>query len=195
MATAFILGNGISRQAVNLHKLKDRGPIYGCNALHREFVPNALVATDKPISVAIQESGYALEHKFYTRKPLPNLGGNVVPEPYYGFSSGPIAVGLAAMHGHRRIYLLGFDMGPNKENQFNNIYADTEFYKKTGSPPTFTGNWARQIKQVITDHTDTEFIRVFGETTAIIEEINNLKNLRNMPMVTFLDRINNEKDL
>jgi hypothetical protein len=34
-----------------------------------------------------------------------------------------------------------------------------------------------------------------GDTTASIPELNNIDNLRNMPMAEFLDRINNTKDL
>ena len=59
MTTAFVLGNGVSRQAVDLNRLKSLGKIYGCNALYRDFTPDILVATDKPIATEIQNSGYA----------------------------------------------------------------------------------------------------------------------------------------
>ncbi len=59
MTTAFVLGNGRSRQAVDLLTLKQHGPIYACNAIYREFTPDVLVATDMPIATVIQESGYA----------------------------------------------------------------------------------------------------------------------------------------
>jgi hypothetical protein len=126
MTTAFVLGNGISRQGISLLQLQSLGKIYGCNGLHREFTPEVLVATDRPIATAIQESGYAKTNRFYTRKPLPDLGAKQVPGEYYGFSSGPIAVSLAARDGHDRVFLLGFDLGPTKENRFNNLYAGTQ---------------------------------------------------------------------
>jgi len=91
MSRAFVLGNGVSRQQVDLENLKHFGPIYGCNALYRDFKPTVLVSTDRPISERIQDSGYALEHKFYTRKPTPGSGALPVPQKYYGYSSGPIA--------------------------------------------------------------------------------------------------------
>ena len=121
MTIAFVLGNGVSRQHLNLAHLKNCGMIYGCNALYRSFTPDVLVATDKPIAEAIQNSGYAKEHCFYTRRPLPGLGAKQLLEQYRGYSSGPNAVGLAAHEQHHRIYLLGFDMGPIN-NLFNNIY-------------------------------------------------------------------------
>ena len=195
MSAAFVLGNGVSRLSVDLNQLKQRGQIYGCNALYREFAPDVLVSTDRGIAQTIQHAGYAQEHTMYTRKPLPGLGARTVPQTYFGFSSGPIAVGLAAIDRHLAIYLIGFDMGPAANNKFNNVYADTEFYRKSSSLPTFTGNWVRQIVTVCKDFPATSFHRVMGDTTASIPELNNIDNLRNMPMSDLLDRINNTKDL
>ena len=56
MSFGFVLGNGVSRLELNLQTLKELGPTYGCNALHREFAPTVLVSTDKPISESIQHS-------------------------------------------------------------------------------------------------------------------------------------------
>jgi len=194
MAIAFVLGNGISRQHLNLAHLKNCGVIYGCNALYREFTPDVLVATDRPIAEAIQHSGYALANKFYTRRPLPESGALKVLPQYHGFSSGPNAVGLAAQD-HHHVYLLGFDMGPTENKGFNNIYADTEFYKTSKQPPTFTGNWIKQLSKISEDHSQVRFFRVCGATTARIPELENIKNLIHLDLASFLDRINNKKDL
>ena len=195
MSAAFVLGNGVSRLSVDLNQLKPHGRIYGCNALYREFVPDVLISTDKAIAHTIQNSGYAEKHLMYTRKPLPGLGARSVPQSYFGFSSGPIAVGQAAIDRHLAVYLIGFDMGPSANNRFNNVYADTEFYRKSSSLPTYTGNWVRQIVTVCRDFPKISFHRVVGETTAAIPEFSNVDNLRHMPMSDFLDRINNTKDL
>ena len=195
MTAAFVLGNGVSRLAVDLHQLKKHGKIYGCNALYRDFDPDVLISTDKAISQTIQNLGYAQEHVMYTRKPLPGLGARSVPQNYHGFSSGPIAVGIAAIDRHMAIYLVGFDMGPNTNNRFNNVYADTEFYRKSTAMPTYTGNWIRQIVTICKDFPNTSFHRVVGNTTSSIPELNNIGNLRHMPMSDLLDRINNTKDL
>ena len=194
MTIAFVLGNGISRQHINLAHLKNCGMIYGCNALYREFTPDVLVATDRPISEAIQHAGYALANKFYTRRPLPELGALKVRSEYHGYSSGPNAVALAAQD-HHHVYLLGFDMGPTQHNGFNNIYVNTEFYKTSNQPPTFTGNWIKQLSQITQDHTQVRFFRVCGSTTARIPELENIKNLIHLDLAIFLDRINNPKDL
>lgn len=190
MTTAFVIGNGVSRLSINLELLKQHGKIYGCNALYREFTPDVLVATDRPIATAIQESGYALKNQFYTRRPLENLGARRVPTPYFGYSSGPIATALAAEHGHTKIYMLGFDMGPIQNNQFNNVYAGTEFYKKPSALPTFTGNWIKQITCVAQDFPTTQFIRVHGTTTAQIAQFNNIVNFQSVDISIFQQQFN-----
>lgn len=192
---AFVLGNGISRQQVSVPRLLELAPVYGCNALYRDHVPTVLVATDQPISRVIQESGYSQQHRFYTRRPLPNLGANEVPKQYFGYSSGPIATALAAMDNHLRIYMLGFDMGPNHHGKFNNVYAGTDNYKPVGSVPTFTGNWIRQVVRIAGDFPHTRFIRVHGETTSTVPEFAKASNIDRLDMPAFLERINKAKDL
>ena len=195
MTVAFVLGNGQSRQVLDLTQLIKLSPVYGCNALYREFVPSVLVSTDAPISKAIQESGYSEKNVHYTRKPMPALGAKRIPQQYYGFSSGPAAVGIAALDRNRKIYLIGFDLGPTRTGHFNNIYADSEFYKKSSAAPTYTGNWVRQLTTIARDFPQTQFVRVRGATTADIAELLNIPNLAHMDMADFEDRINNAKDL
>lgn len=194
MTIAFVLGNGVSRQQVELAKLKNVGKIYGCNALYRDFVPDVLVSTDRPISEKIQSLGYANQNVFYTRRPIEGLGARPVPQKYFGYSSGPIATGLACIDGAETVYLVGFDMGP-VNNKFNNIYADTEFYKKSTAVPTYTGNWARQIAGIIKEYPSKSFVRVIGDTSAEIREFAFIPNYQTLPMLEFLNRINNAKDL
>lgn len=195
MTIAFVLGNGVSRREISLTQLQSLGKIYGCNALYREFVPDVLVATDRPIAKAIQESGYAKLNRFYTRRPLPDLGALTVPHEYYGYSSGPIATSLAARDNHSKIYLLGFDLGPTADQKFNNLYAGTEFYKPTDANPTYTGNWIKQLCRIMRDYSHVTFYRVCGETSARIAELDALPNLFSVDLASFQNRINNQKDL
>ena len=191
MTVAFVLGNGQSRAAVDLRRIKSLGSIYGCNGLYRDWEPDCLVATDRPIAEAIQRSGYSKNHRFYTRRPLPDLGALVVPKKYHGNRSGPIACALAALDQHEKIYLLGYDMGPTPAQRFNNIYAGTEFYKGPEAAPTFTGNWIRQLVAVTRDFPKTQFVRVYGPTTAEVKELRNVENIEHIDTRTFLSRTDN----
>ena len=193
---AFVLGNGESRGPIDVDLLLALGPVYGCNALYRTHTITALVATDRPIAEAIQASGYSLRNRFYTRRPQPHTGAQTVPRAYFGYSSGPIALALAAADcPGARIYLLGFDLGPNQLGRFNNLFADTEHYKQSQAAPTFTGNWIRQLMKVMQDHNDCAFVRVHGETTAHINEFESVKNLEWITISEFQRRINTPKDL
>lgn len=195
MTPAFVLGNGVSRQAIGLEQLRPFGRIYGCNGLYRDFAPDCLVATDRPIAEAIQTSGYSANHRFHTRKPLPNLGAQPVPKQYHGNSSGPIAVALAALDGNKRVYLLGFDMGPTQNKRFNNIYAGTDYYKGVDAAPTYTGNWVKQLATIAKDFPQTTFVRVCGETTADIRELKVFSNFLHITMPDFQSRLVTGQDL
>lgn len=195
MPAAFVLGNGRSRLEVNLTLLREWGPIYGCNALYREFEPDVLVSTDRPIATQIQETGYARRHRMYTRKPIAGSGAHRVPQDYFGFSSGPIAVGLASLDRHPKVYLLGFDLGGLPGDRFNNVYADTEFYKRSSARPTYTGNWVRQIRTIAQQFPDILYLRVKGDTTADIADFDRISNMQTLPMTEFLERINTRKDI
>jgi len=191
---AFVLGNGVSRQEISVDLMISRGAVYGCNALYRTHQPLALVATDTKIAEEIQESGYALTNRFYTRRPLPGSGAQMIDQTYRGFSSGPVALSIAAQDGNQRMYLLGFDMGP-VNHRFNNIYADTPHYKPSVAEPTYTGNWIRQICQICQAFGDRQFIRVHGDTTAPIPEFANIRNLAQMAIADFVLRLNTGEDL
>ena len=193
--TAFVLGNGVSRQDIDINQLMKIDQVYACNAVYRTHTVSALVATDRPIATAIQESGYAKRARFYTRRPMAGTGAEMVPKKYFGVCSGLRAISLAAMDGHDQIYILGFDMGPNDQGRFNNVFASTEFYKTAGSPGTYTGNWIRQITTIMQDFKSTTFIRVYGATTAPIPQIESQPNYQRLQLPDFLARINNPKDL
>lgn len=191
---AFVLGNGVSRREIDVDLLISRGAVYGCNALYRTHRPLVLVATDRVIAEEIQATGYAQENRFYTRRPMPNSGAQIIEKAYHGFSSGPVAVSIAARDGNQRIYLLGFDMGP-VEGRFNNIYADTPHYKPGIAEPTYTGNWTKQIVRVCQDFPDRQFFRVHGATTAEIPEFRAVRNLHTLAVQDFLLRLNTGEEL
>jgi hypothetical protein len=191
MAQAFVLGNGVSRQGVDLHQLQIRGPIYGCNALYRDFEPDVLVATDRAIAEHIQHHGYALTRSFYTRSPIEGMGAQRIPEPWWKFSSGQVAVALAAQAGYGTVWMLGFDLGPDTTNKFNNVYAGSEFYKAVGSVPTYTGNWVQQTLEICRQFAKTQFKRVTGPTTARIAEFEGVPNLATVTLQQFLQQVNN----
>jgi len=141
---AFIIGNGPSRANINLEALRPYGEIWGCNALYRDFIPNYLVAVDKPMQDEIVKaeahlhskcifrqtskgrypySVYPTIHTFQSRKGIPN-------------NSGLFAVYFALKQGSRDIYLIGFDFQNPTNQTVENVYKGTKNYT---SNPRYRG--------------------------------------------------------
>jgi len=166
MSTGFVIGNGLSRQCIDLTKLQ--GTTYGCNALYREFSPDVLVAVDDQISQHIQRIGYANNKKFYTRKVYGGTGALELQTQYKNWASGPNAVQLAVHDRHDKIILIGFDFG-NTTKTFNNMYAGTQFYEQAGSSSVYSSKWENQIRRIFNSHDRIKFTFVTGRTTNIID--------------------------
>ena len=102
-------------------------------------------------------------------------------QPSKGWSSGPTALHKASKDNHKTIYILGFDyMGLNGGKKFNNLFADTNNYKKSKEPATYYGNWLRQTESVIRTNTDTQFLRVTNVGDFCPAQLNSYDNIRNI---------------
>jgi len=180
---AFVLGNGLSRKSIDLHMLKAAGKIYGCNALYREFDPDYLVAVDTKMIIEIHKAGYQRDHEVWTNpnKAYTNYRGFNYFQPSKGWSSGPTALWLASQHDNDTIYILGFDYkGLEDGKRFNNIYADSFNYKKSGDSATYFGNWMRQTVNVLKENTKKRYIRVVDERGFIPKDLENIPNLEHI---------------
>lgn len=187
---AFVIGNGRTRLSASLDELARHGRVYGCNALYRDFAPHVLVSTDPGITGEIESSGYPRDHVFYTRKPNTALGSRLIPH-HFGFSSGPIAVKLAAEAGHHVIFLLGFDLQGSGGLQ-NNVYAGSDNYRSPGDKATYHGNWVRQLSTVLDEHPNQQFIRLIGHDGIVPYEWLQKNNHHTLALGDFLARINNK---
>ena len=62
--------------------------------------------------------------------------------------SGNAAFWTAAVHGHKNIFLIGFDFREYGKNQLNNIYQDTENYGPRHGDDIFEG-WLKQFRDFL----------------------------------------------
>lgn len=196
---AFVLGNGQSRLNINHRKLKDKGTIYGCNALYREFEPDHLIAVDVKMVNEIIASGYHHTHSVWTN---PNRGINATTginyfSPHKGWSSGPTALHFASTQGHKTIYILGFDYQGNN-GLFNNVYADTFNYKKSTDSSTFFGNWLGQTEKTVHEFPSITYYRVIEKGYFVPDKLQGVRNLQHItfeefeqhfPETVYLDQI------
>ena len=185
--TAFVLGNGTSRTSLNHNTLLDKGIVYACNAIYREFEPHHLIAVDVKMINEIVASGYHKTHSVWTN---PNKGISTkhhlnMFNPHKGWSSGPTALWHASSQGHQEIYIFGFDY-QGLQGKFNNVYADTYNYKKSNDVATFHGNWLTQTERTIKDFRNIQYYRVINPGDFIPDQLGiQLKNLKHLTYEEF----------
>ena len=188
-AFAFVIGNGTSRESLDLEKLKSFGKIYACNAVYREFEPDYLVAVDTKMIIEINKYGYQHNHEVWTNpnKAYTRFKNFNYFHPSKGWSSGPTALWLSSQHGYPVTYILGFDYKGIGDNfsKVNNIYADTQNYKNSSEGATFYGNWMRQTTQVIKDNPQKRYIRVIKDSGFIPKDFAKFTNLEHITVEEF----------
>lgn len=186
---SFVLGNGTSRQDINLQTLKQYGMIYGCNAIYREFDPDVLIAVDTKMILEINSVKYQQKVPVWTNpnKAYSNMTGFNYFNPTKGWSSGPTALWKASEDGAEEIYILGFDYkGLGKEHdKVNNVYAGTKNYKKEHERATYFGNWLKQTVTTVQKNSKTRYIRVIAENGYVPKELSKLENLKHITVEDF----------
>lgn len=124
-----IIGNGTSRKStVDLNKLKEYMPIYGCNALYREIKCDKLFAIDDVIINEILQSSYPLE-----RFIVPPYDEQFEPAEWNPYrpreNTGMIAMRYAIKVGYNELHCIGMDFLINEPSlNVNNVYDGTNGY-------------------------------------------------------------------
>lgn len=191
--TAFVIGNGTSRSTIDIHKLHNHGVLFGCNGLYRQHRPDYLIAVDVKMILEINKEGYNVHNEVWTNynKAFEKLSNLNYFKPSKGWSSGPTALNMATQNGFKTIYILGFDYkGLQDGRKFNNMYADTNNYKRSSDGATYYGNWLKQTKTVIEQNPTVQYVRVVDYDTFMPPELSNLKNLKTMRKQAFIELYN-----
>ena len=149
---AYVIGNGPSREGFDLTRLKDTGQTYGCNALYRDFMPDFIFSVDTSMSMQMVEDGVGLKTVHYgpalevNRKQSKGMISLIPNNPHW--ISGNAAFWTAGVHGHKNIYLLGFDFREYGKGELNNIYQDTDCYGERNDDKIFEG-WLKQFRDML----------------------------------------------
>lgn len=131
--TAFILGNGKSRENVDPEKLKRYGTVFGCNAIYRDWYPDYLVAIDPGMIEEIRNSDFPQD-----RFIVPPEEDQYEPPEIYGLkpdhptprsNAGMNAMMEAIKMGYDQLIMIGFDfIVADRDQSTSNVYADTKNY-------------------------------------------------------------------
>lgn len=170
---AVVAGNGESRKAFDIDRLKKYFTVIGCNAIHRDHEVDHLVCCDSKMVKEVLSKTNSKNTILYTRpkwckafdysivNPLPNIpyeGDRRADQPQH-WGSGPYAVLLAAHLEFKEIYLIGFDLY-SVDGFFNNIYKDTQNYQGSKTRPVDPSYWIYQIGKIFESYPKTKFIIV-----------------------------------
>ena len=149
---AYCIGNGPSRKGFDLNRLKETGQTYGCNALYRDFMPDFIFSVDTKMTIEMCENEVGKKTIHYApslevnRKQHKGLLHLIPNNPHW--ISGNSAFWTASVHGHKNIYLIGFDFREYGKGELNNIYQDTENYGDRPGNDIFEG-WLKQFRDLL----------------------------------------------
>ena len=129
---AFIIGNGESRRSFDLNDIKSVAPIFGCNAIYRDFSPDWLVAVDEGVIDEITSSKFPKESTLFPRSKAEEYepadmhpGRNRYPRN----NSGMYAMQRAIEKDYNVLLCLGFDFLINDSYlSCTNLFAGTKNY-------------------------------------------------------------------
>ena len=159
--------------------------MYACNAVYRSHTPDYLVAVDAKMVNEICQAGAQLRMPVWNN---PNRAYKKFKklnyfEPSLGWSSGPTALWLCCSHNHQMVYLLGFDFLGTDQGKLNNIYGDTDNYKKNSDVATYHGNWNRQTAIILQKNGLKKFCRVIPDAGQVFPA-EDLKKYTNYSEIT-----------
>ena len=182
----------------------ERGKVYACNGVYRTHRPDYLVAVDPKMLIEIAEGDYLLHNKVWSNFNAQYQKNEKIMnhvqwfKPSLGWSSGPTALRMACDHGHKDIYILGFDYKGHKQEdkgnafKFNNLFKDTRNYKRSIDEATFYGNWMNQTKRVLKDYPKIKFSRVTLANSFKPHDLEFNKNFNNVDIDEFVKIYNLE---
>ena len=188
---AIIVGNGKSRELIDLSKLVGHGTIFGCNALYRDF-------NDFDYLVAIDER---MIDELYNNSE--NIKGSVIipsdnerwEAPEYSPHRRRSNAGMNAMleairRKHDVLYCLGFDFILAGEASLGNVYKDSKNYEPN-TQSTYDDNYfrLRYLDWFANQHSSVQFVFVIpdGVETKPLEA----RNIVGLSATTFLQKLNN----
>lgn len=191
---AYIIGNGPSRNGLDLNLLANgTGQTYGCNALYRDFIPDYLFMVDRLMSRRVVED--KVHEKTFCYAPSIEVTRHayalhLIPNnPHW--VSGQSAAHTACVHGHRDLYLIGFDFREYGKDQLNNIYQDTECYGPRHDDKIFEG-WLHQFRTLIKLRPYCNFTIVHNHPPEYLHHLQSgtdLKNTRVIGYQEFFDTV------
>jgi len=137
---AIIIGNGKSREEINLDSLVGQGTIFGCNALYRDFDGyDFLVAIDDRMINEIKTT----EKRLTGKAIFPPEKERYEETTGRRNNAGMVAMREAIRQGHDMLYCLGFDFILDGEQSVDNVYLGSQNYTPETQAGLIEANYHR----------------------------------------------------
>jgi len=185
---AYCIGNGPSRKDFDLNRLKETGQTYGCNAIYRDFLPDFIFSVDTKITVKMCEDEVGLKTVHYApalevnRKQNRGMLHLIPHNPHW--ISGNAAFWTAGVHGHKNIYLLGYDFREYGAGQLNNIYQDTECYGERNNDTIFEG-WLKTFRDMLKMRPYVNYTVVHDNPPSFLHNLQTGTDLGNSRVISY----------
>ena len=168
---SFIVGNGPSRSAINVEALMDKGTVWGCNALYRDFTPHHLVVADRAMQREVRDSGYLEANStFFVDSEIHNIPTHENLKLIPARLTTPKNSGVAALWAALKytddefFFLVGFDFGEKQDN----LYKGTQNYETVGITPDPV---IKFLCHTTVFKRDKTFYRVMGPESQVRKEV------------------------
>ena len=187
---AYCIGNGPSRKDFDLNKLKETGQTYGCNALYRDFMPDFIFSVDTNMTMQMVKDEVGMKTIHYApalqvnRKESKGMIHLIPNNPHW--ISGNAAFWTAGVHGHKNIYLIGYDFREYGKGQLNNIYQDTENYGKRNDDTIFDG-WLKQFRDMLKMRPYVNFFIVHDNPPEFMNYLQTGTDLGNSKIISYAE--------
>lgn len=185
---AYCIGNGPSRKGFDLNKLKATGQTYGCNALYRDFIPDFIFSVDTKMTVKMCEDKVGEKTIHYApslevnRKQNQGMLHLIPKNPHW--ISGNAAFWTAGIHGHKNIYLIGYDFQEYGRGELNNIYQDTECYGERNHKGIFEG-WLATFRRMLKLRPDVQYTVVHDNPPDFLNYLQTGTDLKNSHVISY----------
>tara|TARA_Y100001937_G_scaffold16899_1_gene23299 strand:+ start:843 stop:1562 length:720 start_codon:yes stop_codon:yes gene_type:complete len=187
---AYCIGNGPSRKGFDLNRLKPHGQTYGCNALYRDFMPDFIFSVDAKMSaqMCLDKVGRKTIHYApsieVNRRHAKGMIHLIPNNPHW--ISGNQAFWTAGVHGHKNIYLIGYDFREYGKGQLNNIYQDSLNYGERNSDTVFDG-WLKQFRDCIKMRPYINYTVVHDNPPEYLQHLQTGTDLDNTRIISYSD--------
>jgi hypothetical protein len=185
---AFVVGNGQSRQQVNLEALVDKAPIYGCNAIYRDFHAwNYLIAIDDGMIEELRRE--RVDRGLVIIPPEENRFEDAEYSPQRRrANAGMIAMDQAIKRGAKILYNIGIDFVLKGDISTDNVYKNTENYgPETHATQDDNYHRIRYLEWFARKHPNVKFVFVVPDTVPM--RVIEAPNVVGMKMETFKKKL------